>query len=48
MGNTMSMSLSEAATAVGMYKSSVLRAIKAGKVSAVPFGLARLAIAGQR
>lgn len=34
MGNTMSISLSEAATAVGMYKSSVLRAIKAGKISA--------------
>jgi hypothetical protein len=34
MGTTMSISLSEAATAVGMYKSSVLRAIKAGKISA--------------
>jgi hypothetical protein len=30
----MSMSLSEAAAAVGMYKSSVLRGIKAGKISA--------------
>jgi hypothetical protein len=34
IGTPMAMSLSEAATAIGMYKSSVLRAIKAGKISA--------------
>jgi len=35
VGTTMIYSLSEAATAIGMYRSTVLRAIKAGKVSAV-------------
>jgi predicted site-specific integrase-resolvase len=31
----MSYSLSQAATAIGMYRSTVLRAIKAGKISAI-------------